>query len=177
MSLTGLMILGLVGIAQAVQAKILYQEDYSNWRDEGTNPGFNAFKEVDKGMMTIKTNTENNFGKIMSAENGISVNIDENTIISFRLLADIPKGDIKVNLMTNSEPYDSHELFKAYKAGEYSAKIAGKTPWSGKHSFWIEIWLEGFERVAKISDLKISDGVKDESSAVKKVVSTAAKKK
>jgi hypothetical protein len=159
--LAGLLIAGL---ASSVQAKVLYQEDFNNWRDETTNPGFNATKELEKekGVLTLKTNTENNFGKIMSAENGITLNVDENTTLSFKLLGDIPKGDLKINLMTSSEPYDSHELIRVDKAKEYTVQIAGKTPWTGKHSFWIEMWIEGFDRSAKISDLKFTDGVKDE---------------
>ncbi len=172
--LAGMMILSLAG---AVQAKVLFQEDFNNWRDEGTNPGFNASKEVDKGVLTIKTNAENNFGKVMSAESGIELNIDEKTTISFKLLADIPKGDIKINLMTNGEPYDSHEILKAYKAGEYTTVISSKTPWSGKHSFWVEIWLEGFDRVAKITDFKVTDGMKDEPVAKKAGAAPVAKKK
>jgi hypothetical protein len=154
----------IAGLAGAVQAKVLFQDDFSNWRDETTNPGFNATKELDKekGVLTLKTNTENNFGKIMSAENGITLNIDENTTFSFKLLSDIPKGDLKINLMTSVEPYDSHEIIQIDKAKEYSISIASKTPWSGKHSFWIEMWVEGFDRTAKITDLKFTDGTKPE---------------
>jgi hypothetical protein len=159
--LAGLMILGL---AASAQAKVLYQDDFSNWRDEKTDPGFNATHEVDKekGIVTVKTGSDINFGKVMTAEGGITATIDEGTTVSFKLLADIPKGDIKIHLMTAGEPYDSHEAIRAYKAGEYSATIASKTPWTGKHTFWLEIWLEGFDRIAKITDVKITDGKAEE---------------
>jgi hypothetical protein len=174
--LAGLLIAGL---ASSVQAKVLFQEDFNNWRDETTNPGFNANKELEKekGILTIKTNTENNFGKIMSAENGITLNIDENTTLSFKLLNDIPKGDLKINLMTSVEPYDSHEVIRVDHAKEYTVQIAGKTPWNGKHSFWIEMWIEGFDRTAKITDLKFTDGVKDEPVAPKPVRKPGKNKK
>ncbi|MBN1595273.1 hypothetical protein JW933_05025, partial [candidate division FCPU426 bacterium] len=79
-----------------------------------------------------------------------------------KLQNDINDGSITINLMTAAEPYDAHKIIAAVdKKGVYSAKIAEKTPWTGKHSFWVEVWLGGEnEPVAKISGIKITDGKK-----------------
>lgn len=157
----GLTMVLALGLVSSLQAKVLYQDDFSNWRDETNNPGFNAKIKADSSSKSavVTTSPENTYGKVMSPEGGISVDINENTEITFELMGDIPKGDVKFNLMTAADPYDSHEVIPAQsKKGVYKAKLAEKTPWSGNHKFWVELWLEGADRTAKIANLKITDG-------------------
>ncbi len=155
-----------LGIVASVQGKNLYKDDFSDWRDESTNPGFKAKFELDEkneiGIITAIP--EKKIGKVMSSEAGITINIEENTELSLKLLDDISQGSITVKLMTAGDPYDSHKLIaEASDKGVYTAKLAEKTPWPGQeeHTFWIEIWIGGEENpVAKISDVCITDGKK-----------------
>lgn len=166
-----------IGLAAAAQAKVLYKEDFSNWRDETTNPGFKATISVDKetNVATIATDAENTFGKVMSPENPISMDITEQTTITYTLNEDIQRGDLKLNLMTAGEPYDSHEVITAQaRKGTFKAKIADKVPWTGSKQFWVEIWLEGTDRKAKISNVKITDG-EDEAAAPEKKATSKKK--
>lgn len=148
-------------VAGSSQAKVLWQNDWKNWRDQNSNPGFDATLEVDdqKGVGTAKTDAETSYGKIMSPEAGINLELDASTTLHLELLEDIPEGDIKVDLMTSAEPYDSHTVLGPVdKKGTLTVKIAEKTPWTGKHGFWITVWLEGFDRTAKIGKIAITDG-------------------
>lgn len=150
-------------LASSGHAKILWQSDWKNWRDQSSNPGFDANLEVDeqKSVGVVKTDSETSYGKIMSPEAGINQVLDENTTLNLELLEDIPEGDIKVDLMTAAEPYDSHTIIGPIdKKGVYSVKINEKAPWTGNHSFWVAIWLEGFNRTAKIGKIQITDGKK-----------------
>lgn len=156
-------ILFMAMLAGSAQAKVLWENDWKNWRDQDTNPGFDATLEVNekKNIGIARTDEETSYGKVMSPEEGINITIDKDTTITLELLVDIPEGDIKVNLMTAAEPYDGHTVIDATdKKGIYKAKIAKKTPWTGKHTFWVAIWVEGFDRVAKIGRIQITDGKK-----------------
>lgn len=148
-------------VAGSSQAKVLWQNDWKNWRDQNTNPGFDATLDVDeqKNIGVAKTDAETSYGKIMSPEAGISMELDASTTLHLELLEDIPEGDIKVDLMTSAEPYDSHTILGPLdKKGTYTVKVTEKTPWTGKHGFWVTIWVEGFDRTAKIGKIAITDG-------------------
>ena len=173
----GILTIGLVATAQA---KVLYQEDFQDWRDENTNPGFNANFEYDKDdeVAVIKTGSDINFGKVMSAEQGITMEIDEDATLAFKVLEDIPKGNLKVHLMTAGEPYDSHEMIRVFKKGDYKVKLAEKTPWTGEHTFWLEMWVEGFDRTVKITDVRFTDGEEEvEKSSSKKTKKSSTRKR
>ncbi|MCD4814480.1 hypothetical protein K8S19_12420 [bacterium] len=168
-----------ISLSALVQAKVLWSNDFSGWRDQSTNPGFDANMKVDteKKIGTITTPEDTSYGKIMSAEEGIEIEVTEDTIFEIDIKEDIPEGALKINLMSNTEPYDTHEIIPATdKKGIQRVKIAEKTPWRGKHGFWISIWLEGFGRTAMVSDIKITDGKLAEKKVVKKK-KTAKKKR
>jgi hypothetical protein len=156
-------VIGLLSIfiAGSSQAMTLWKNDWKNWRDQASNPGFDATLQIDeqKGIGTAKTDADTSYGKIMSPEAGINILLNENTTLIVELLEDIPEGDIKVDLMTAAEPYDAHTVIGPVdKKGTYKVKITEKAPWTGNHGFWISIWLEGFDRTAKIGKIQITDG-------------------
>jgi hypothetical protein len=158
-----LAVIGLLSmfIAGSSQAKVLWQNDWKNWRDQNTNPGFDASLNVDEktGVGTVHTDADTSYGKIMSPEPGINLELDANSTLTLELMEDIAEGDIKVDLMTSTEPYDSHTIIGPIdKKGQYVIKITEKTPWNAKHGFWITVWLEGFDRTAKIGKISITDG-------------------
>ncbi len=172
--------LSSIGLAQA-KVLVDMSSDFKNWRDESSNPGFNAefkmSKEKKYGIISLAP--DHKFGKVMSPEEGVTVNIDENTKIFIKLKEDIEDGSVTVNLMTAAEPYDAHKIIGSVdKKGVYFAKIAEKTPWSGKHSFWVEVWLGGENNPkARLSGLKITDGKKTVKKKMRKVKKRSAVKK
>jgi len=158
-----LVIFFMLSASNILIAKTLYKTDFSNWRSEATDPGFNANLRIEgkkaRKIAIINTAAGASYGKVMSEEKAISLQVNQKLELSLELLNNIPKGDIKVNLMTAQEPYDSHEIISAKtKKGIYKVKLYSKVPWSGKHKFWIEIWIEGEKKVAEIANVKITDG-------------------
>lgn len=134
----------------------LYQDDFSHWRDETTNPGFNAWLQSRAASLFFETK-EASFGKVMSDLTPIRVKITKATQIILRVKQISPGCVGTVRIMNAYEPYDVYQVASIRKRGEYLAPLQKISGWEGDTNLWIEIWLEGKGKSMTIDSVAIVD--------------------
>ncbi len=132
--------------------KVIQQIEFSQWRDETTDPGFNS--AVNGGPRGLMVSTgQADFGKAMSGRQPIALTITRD----LQLLAEInrlsPGGKATLRVMNANEPYEAFDVARIEKAGEYAANLHELTRWQGDTNLWLELWLEGKNKSVAVGSI------------------------
>ncbi|MCK5242172.1 hypothetical protein KAR34_06960 [bacterium] len=122
---------------------VVYKDNFKNWRDNLTDPGFNTYVKK-KGKQLIISTKQAEYGKAMSQFDPITFKITERT--DFVVKVSRVKQDTKASLriMKAYEPFETIEFFKLEgEGGEFKSNLQELTGWEGETDMWLEIWLEG----------------------------------
>jgi len=149
-----------LGLAASAWAVDFYSADFSGWRDKSTSPGFNAVLAKSGKKIKISVPKEVKFGKVMSPEEGISMNVTPNLILQITIDSLDEGSAVSVEATTAAPPYDTHKILNNLtKSGTHNVSLGSAANWSGPKSFWISIWVEGSGKSATISQLRIGENL------------------
>lgn len=130
------------GITGKQIQRIVNKVDFSQWRDETSDPGFNSLVSVGTKGLVVATG-QAAFGKTMSSLRPIALHITKD----LQLVAEVdrlsPGGKATLRIMNANEPYETFDLVRIEKPGAYTANLYDLTKWQGDTNLWLELWLEG----------------------------------
>ncbi|MBN1595271.1 hypothetical protein JW933_05015 [candidate division FCPU426 bacterium] len=156
--LAGLLVLNAV---PALALEKFKQAEFRGWRDEASNPGFHALMEGKKDFGQIKVPMDFEYGKVMTAEAGISMEFSPGLVLHIKVDELTRDTTLEVEVMESNPPYTGIKVIKEISdPGEYSVNLHEATGWDGERSFWVAIWLFGTGAEAKVSNLQIGEGIK-----------------
>ncbi|MCK5242171.1 hypothetical protein KAR34_06955 [bacterium] len=138
-----------------------YKAEFRGWRDENTSLGFHATIVGKKNEALVTVPIEYEFGKVMTKEQGMTMDITPNLSLQITVDAITDESSLEVEIMESQPPYSGHKILKNIKdPGTYTIKLSEKTGWEGMRSFWVAIWLHGAGAEAKVSKLQVGEGIK-----------------
>jgi hypothetical protein len=136
---------------------LLFRDDFRNWRDNASDPGFNTTVRSAKDELTVTT-LDVDYGKAMSKSDPITINITKQTEVVVNVASLDPGGAATVSLMSAYEPYDAYQVARIEgKPGEYKANVNKLSGWLGVSSVWIVVWSEGKNKSITFRDISFQD--------------------
>ncbi len=136
---------------------VLFREDFKNWRDNSTDPGFNTRVRSAGNKLTIST-LDVEYGKTMSKSEPITINFTKQTEVTVDIERIDAGATATISLMGAYEPYDTFQIARVEgKAGQYKVNVNKLSGWQGVSSIWIVIWMEGKNKSVTIKDISFQD--------------------
>lgn len=134
----------------------LFRDDFKNWRDNSTDPGFNTQVKSSGGKLVITSDSE--YGKSMSKIEPITLNVTKLT----EMVVEVDRIDsgatATISLMSAYEPFDTFQIARVQdKGGVYTANVNSITGWAGVNSVWIVVWLEGKDKSVAFKGIFFQD--------------------
>jgi hypothetical protein len=158
----------LLAMAPAAMAADFYTADFQGWRDNRTNPGFNATLTLDGSQAKVQVAGTAKFGKVMSPEEPVFMRVTPTLILQLTVDA-LPEGAVlNVSVTNASTPYDDHRVLSSItKPGTYNASIGRTSSWNGMKNFWVTFWVENASSPVVVSRLRIGENLVPAAPAVK----------
>jgi hypothetical protein len=154
---------------------LLFRDDFRNWRDNSSDPGFNTTVRAAKDELSITT-MDVDYGKAMSKSDPITINVTRQTEVVVDVARIDPGGAATVSLMSAYEPYDTYQVARVEgKPGQYRANVSKLSGWLGVSSVWIVVWTEGKGKAVTFKDISFQDeavkAARDKEAALKSYMS------
>lgn len=134
----------------------VYYENFDKWRDNTTDPGFNAWVRVSRGKLTIFTK-KSAYGKAMSNKEPIILSLTPETEMVIRVSRIDHAAIGTVRVINAYEPYDAYQVAGIREPGAFQVKLREITGWEGDTSLWIEVWLEGRRKKMTLREIYVTD--------------------
>jgi|GEM_PF-2363358 len=116
----------------------------AGWRDENTDPGFNATINDQAGPYAVVQELPGvSWGKVLSPV--ITVNVDDAPTLTAVVQSDPEMSNFLFGIQQEEPPYAFHLLGRGYDAGIFVYDYKGITGWSGVHAFSIQVGVESMD--------------------------------
>lgn len=113
----------------------------AGWRDENTNPGFNAiFTDIGGPYANIQESPGVSWGKCLSPV--LTINVDDAPTLTAVVQSDEILSNFVFGIQEEVAPWQYIELGRGYDAGIFVYDYATITGWSGVHTFSILLGVE-----------------------------------
>ena len=112
-----------------------------NWRDDGTNPGFNAnITDLGGPYAIVEEVPGVDWGKVLSPV--LTLSIDDSPTLTAVVQSDAEFSNFVFGIQEEVAPYSYFELGRGYEAGIFVYDVQGITGWSGVHTFSVQVSVE-----------------------------------
>jgi len=111
------------------------------WRDDDTNPGFNAtITDISGPYATVSEVIGVTWGKVLSPV--LTIDVDAAPTLTAVVVADPALSNFLFAIQEEEPPYAYYELGRGYDAGIFVYDYQTVTGWTGEHTFSIQITVE-----------------------------------
>ncbi len=150
----------VISVIPSLAVQDFYQAEFKGWRDNRTNPDFHALLERHEKQALISVPGSFEYGKVMTPEKAIAMNITSGLVLQIIIDEISEDGSMDVELMDAHRPYAGYKILNGItQPGIYSVSIMKSTPWKEIKDFWVTLWLGGSGAEAKVSQLRIGEGL------------------
>ncbi|MBN1826895.1 MAG: hypothetical protein JW958_11570 [Candidatus Eisenbacteria bacterium] len=111
------------------------------WRDEDTNPGYNAYINDLAGPYAIVQEAAGvDYGKVLSPV--LTIDVDAAPTLTVVCVSDELNSNFVIAIQEEEGAYQYFELGRGYEAGIFVYDYQAITGWNGEHSFSIQLGVE-----------------------------------
>lgn len=111
------------------------------WRDDNTNPGFNATVADLSGPYAIVQELPGvDWGKVLSPV--LTMSVDDSPTLTAVVQSDAEMSNFVFAIQEEEGSYRYYELGRGYEAGIFVYNVKAITGWSGVHAFSIQVSVE-----------------------------------
>ncbi len=114
---------------------------HAGWRDENSNPGFNAvFTDIGGPYANVQESPGVAWGKVLSPV--LTINVDDSPTLTAVVQSDEILSNFVFGIQQETAPWAYYELGRGYDAGIFVYDYAAITGWSGNQTFSIMLGVE-----------------------------------